>query len=89
MNSEERKIYQYNLEVVSKFKDRTDMTEAQRRFYQASLEYVKSVEGQKSESVFYDVPLEENKMSVWKPIISDEERTRMQEYNARFERSNK
>ncbi|MFA5453077.1 MAG: hypothetical protein WC248_05855 [Candidatus Methanomethylophilaceae archaeon] len=79
MNEIERKIYQYNVEVITKFKDRTDMTESQERFYQRSVEYVKRIDEKKNII----------EPSIWRPMISDGERTRMQEHNARYERNNK
>jgi len=90
MNELERKIYNYNLEVIRKFKDRSDLTEAQKKFYLASVEYVKNVDEKKTENVFYtpDVPLEEKKLSVFKPMLTDKQRAEMQEQNARYERNN-
>ena len=90
MNELERKIYNYNLEVIRKFKDRSDLTEAQKKFYLASVEYVKSVDEKKTETVFYtqDVSLKEEKLSVFRPMLTDKQRTEMQEQNARYERNN-
>jgi hypothetical protein len=79
MNEVERNIYNYNVEVINKFEGRTDMTESQERFYRESVEYVKGIDEKKK---VLDP-------SIWRPMISDGERTRMQEYNARFERRSK
>jgi len=79
MNELERKIYEYNMEVIKKFKDREDMTESQKIFYQKSVDYVKRIDEKKNAI----------DPSIWRPMISDEERTRMQQCNARYERRNK
>ena len=79
MNELERKMYQYNVEVINKFKDRTDMTESQKGFYQKSVEYVKRIDEKKNNI----------EPSIWRPMISDGDRIRMQEHNARYERRNK